>query len=301
MMAEAKRKTKPKAETEGGKGARGFVIDSDDPETVASKLSARLPEWEGMRQIDRDALIKQSISSRHRPARAKVGADKDPETGAFQITPPKKDQGSHALRIYETFATTSEDFVSARLSEIARHFSGGGREPTEIDMSAILAYVGGCAPENEQQAALATQMALINDAASTALSKAMRAEYMDNYEKHSNVANKLARTLAALTDSYSKLQRGGVQTVKHINVYQGGQAVVTDSIQTGGANVRTTNRAHATIHGAAMLGHDPQGCGVPIASGQGEAPMSNAWLCEGQRSAEGQQQCIEARPADHDA
>lgn len=280
-MTEPKRASRKKEATPPP--VKGYVIDSDDPVEVAKSLACCIPEWGELKQPQRDELVRHSLNSRLRPARAKVAAITDAETGNIAISPPEKHQASHAIRIYETFATASEDIVFARLSEIQSHFSKSGAD-TSTKMSAALAFIAGCNPENEQQSAMATQMALVHDAAMTALGAAKRAEYMDTYEKYSNQANKLSRTFAMLTDSYAKLQRGGVQTVKHVNVYEGGQAVVADTVHTGGMNAKRPEPAHAARDpgvGPSMLGHDPQWNGVPVASREGQEALPDARRREG--------------------
>jgi len=276
-----KRESKAKADKPKGDAVRGYVIDSDDPIAVAAGLEKCVPEWEELKQVQRDELVRHSITSRGRPTRAKVATVFSGDT--THISPPAKHQASHAIRIYETFATSSEDIVFARLTELQSHFSKAGAD-TGARMSAALAFIGGCNPENEHQSAMATQMAMIHDSAMIALGAAKRAEWMDSYEKYSNQANKLLRTFAMLTDSYAKLQRGGVQTVKHVNVYEGGQAVVADHVHTGGANDKINGQAYATGNTgarAAMLGQDPQGNGVPIPGSQREEALSDARRGEG--------------------
>lgn len=275
------RTRKTKADKPNGDAATGFVIDSDDPVEVAKSLATRIPEWSELKPAQRDELVQHSIRSRERPTRAKVASVKNGE--AVQISPPEKHQASHAIRIYETFATSSDDIVMTRITEIQSHFAKAG-DDTGQKMSAALAFIAGCNPENEQQSAMATQMALVHDAAITALGAAKRAEWMETYEKYSNQANKLSRTFAMLTDSYAKLQRGGVQTVKHVNVYEGGQAVVADTVHAGGMNAKRPEQDHAARdfgRGPALLGQDPEGNGVPIPSSQRQAAVSNAWGSQG--------------------
>lgn len=261
--------------------ARGFVIDSDDPVEVEKSLAKCVPEWSELKPTQREELVQHSIRSRSRPTRPKVASVKKGE--AVQISPPEKHQASHAIRIYETFATSSDDIVMTRITEIQSHFAKSG-DDTGQRMSAALAFIAGCNPENEQQSAMATQLALLHDAALTALGAAKRAEFMDAYEKYSNQANKLSRTFAVLTDSYAKLQRGGVQTVKHVNVYEGGQAVVADHVHTGGMNAKRSDQAHATGNigaGATMLSYDANGIGVPIPSGARQEALQDARRSEG--------------------
>lgn len=284
MMTEQpkpKRSGKAKADKANSGAATGFVIDSDDPAEVAEALGKRIPEWSDLKQAQRDELVQLSIRSRERPTRAKVASVKNGD--AVQISPPEQHQASHAIRIYETFATSSDDIVMTRITEMQAHFAKAGDDVGQ-KMSAALAFVAGCNPENEQQSAMATQLALIHDAAMTALGAAKRAEFMDAYEKYSNQANKLSRTFAVLTDSYAKLQRGGVQTVKHVNVYGGGQAVVADQVYTGGMNGKRSEQAHATGNtgaGAAMLSYDAQGYGVPVPCGARAEAVQDARLRQG--------------------
>lgn len=278
-MAETKRKSAAKvtADKPTREAVKGYVIDSSDPAEVAKRLAECVPEWDDLKEPQREELVRHSIRSRERPTRAKVSSvTKD---GVTQISPPEKHQASHAIRIYETFATSSDDIVMTRIMEIQSLFASAS-DPAQ-KMSAALAFVDSCKPENEHQSAMATQMALIHESAMSGLASAKRAEYMENYEKYSNQANKLLRTFAVLSDSYAKLQRGGIQTVKHVNVYEGGQAVVADTVHTGGANVRPSNSAHATIVGASMLGHDPQGNGVPISCGAEQEALPDARRREG--------------------
>lgn len=284
MMTETKRKRISKAipPTKGNDPAVGYIIDSDDPAEVERCLAEKLPEWSGLSRLRKAELVRHSMSSRSRPTRACIAVKKEPGSDNTTIAPPESEQASYALTIFETFATGSSEIVQARLTEIFRHFSDK-KSDSAVNINSALAFVGGCSPENEHQSAMATQMALVHDAALHALRRAGSSETMEGFEKYTTAANKLSRTFAVLTDSYAKLQRGGIQTVKHVNVYEGGQAVVAEHVHTGGVNVRSPNQAHTTgnIGGsAAMLGHDPQGNGVSIASGPRQKAMPDAWIGE---------------------
>jgi len=58
--------------------------------------------------------------------------------------------------------------------------------------------------------------------------------------------------------------------VKHVHINDGGQAVVADQFHLhGGKNGKSSKQSHATGEaggGAALLGEDSQGIGVPISS-----------------------------------
>ena len=78
-------------------------------------------------------------------------------------------------------------------------------------------------------------------------------------------------TLEALT----KLHQPREQTVRHVHVNEGGQAVIADQFHHhagGQENGKIDDQSHATGAagiGAALLGADPFGNGVPIPSREG--------------------------------
>src|SRR3546814_6508641 len=83
------------------------------------------------------------------------------------------------------------------------------------------------------------------------------------------------RTFTAQIEALTKLRRGGEQVVRHIHVdNRGGQAVITETVQTGGSrNGKVADQSHATgfedASGPALLGQDETWHGVPIAGGEG--------------------------------
>ena len=83
-------------------------------------------------------------------------------------------------------------------------------------------------------------------------------------------------------EALAKLHQPREQTVKHVHVNSGGQAVVADAIHqhTGGAeNAKTIEQSHATGSDgtiAALPSPDPFGNGVPIPSCEGQAAMQDA-------------------------
>lgn len=101
----------------------------------------------------------------------------------------------------------------------------------------------------------------------------------DTYARHALKAQAQSRaTLEALVN----IHRPREQTVRHVHVGQGGQAVVADQFHHhtgGGANAESDEQSHATgAAGAipAMLGADTFGNGVPIPGGEREAALPDA-------------------------
>lgn len=106
--------------------------------------------------------------------------------------------------------------------------------------------------------------------------------YLEASEKYMRLALKAQSNCRATLEALAKLHQPREQTVKHVHVNDGGQAVVADQIhqhQGERENGKTDKQSHAT--GAdgkspAMLGEDAQGNGVPISSGKGQAEVQNA-------------------------
>jgi hypothetical protein len=248
---------------------------TQDRDKAAAMLAPRIENWDSLPDATKAEIIDGVIAMDAMPKRAAL---------TFNGTMVTRKEGTSGtlywVRMCKTFASSSEDFIMGQINTIANHLtknnSGGA---TDRAMNEILAFVGGCSAENEMQATLAVQMALANDAAMRALAMIGQGVMIDNAKIWGEIANKLLRTTATLGETLNKLQRGGTQIIKHVHVYEGGQAVVADHVHTGGSNVRSADQVHAAgnIGGsAAMLGHDPQGFGVPVPQGQRQEAVQDA-------------------------
>lgn len=118
-------------------------------------------------------------------------------------------------------------------------------------------------------------------------------QYIGATETYLRLGLKAQAQCRATIEALDSLTSGRVQTVKHVHVNEGGQAIVADQFHqhTGGKeNGKSNEQPHATGaagESPALLGADPQGNGVPIPSGEGQSPMPHARR-KGQRRAEGQ-------------
>ncbi len=107
-------------------------------------------------------------------------------------------------------------------------------------------------------------------------------EHLDASERFARLALKAQSNSRATFEALAKLHQPREQTVRHVHVNEGGQAVIADQFNhhTGGnENAKTVEQSDATRTAggsAAMLGQDPQGNGVPIASREGETSLPNA-------------------------
>lgn len=103
-------------------------------------------------------------------------------------------------------------------------------------------------------------------------------QYPEAAERYMRMAMKAQAQCRTTIEALGKIARGGEQVVKHIHIdNRGGQAVVTDTVSTGGANAQGAEQPHAiaNAHIAALPGQDPFRHGVPI-GGDEEWALQNA-------------------------
>lgn len=148
---------------------------------------------------------------------------------------------------------------------------------------------------SHQKAMLAAQADALNSIFTEMARRAAlnMGEYIGATETYMRLGLKAQAQCRATIEALDRLSSGRVQTVKHVYVNEGGQAIVADQFHqhTGGSeNGKSNEQPHATGavgQSPALLGSDPQGNGVPIASCEGQSPMPHA-RGQGQRRAEGQ-------------
>ena len=113
-------------------------------------------------------------------------------------------------------------------------------------------------------------------------------EYIGATETYARIALKAQANSRATIEALAKLHQPREQTVRHVYVNEGAQAVIADEFHhhqhnaTGGLeNGKSNEQPHATGTGAAGTGAalpspDPIGGTVPIPSGEGQRPMQDA-------------------------
>ena len=107
-------------------------------------------------------------------------------------------------------------------------------------------------------------------------------QYPQTAERYGRLALKAQANARATLEALAKLHQPREQTVRHVHVGQGGQAVVADEFHhhTGGSeNGNVAEQCHAagdTSARPALPGPNPIGDTMPIAGGVREAQMSDA-------------------------
>ncbi|WP_158010706.1 hypothetical protein [Tardibacter chloracetimidivorans] len=108
-------------------------------------------------------------------------------------------------------------------------------------------------------------------------------------ERYARLAFKAQSNCRAALEALAKLHQPREQTVRHVHVSEGGQAVVADHFHHHGGsreNGKASEQPHATGTAGAsptLSGPDPFGNSVPIPGGEGETAMQDARR-QGQRS-----------------
>ena len=107
-------------------------------------------------------------------------------------------------------------------------------------------------------------------------------QYPDAVERFMRLALKAQSNCRMTLETLAKLHQPREQTVRHVHVNEGGQAIVADNFHhhTGGMqNAETAEQSHATGaagQSAALPCPDADRDGVPIASGEGAATVPDA-------------------------
>jgi hypothetical protein len=208
------------------------------------------------------------------------------DAGECRIGPKHSDGRGWSGQLTDAFGTTSEDFANVTLNQTLNALPLSEDSLSRMT-NAVLATVDGTRPKDEIEAMLTSQMVVTHALAMDFIGRARRAEHVTQLDSCGGLAVKLLRTYTAQVEALAKLRRGGEQTVRveHVHVHAGGQAVVgnVNQREAGGLN-ESSGQPHATgqpraltfTPGTPMRSAHPERHPVPVASGEGKAPLPNA-------------------------
>jgi hypothetical protein len=223
------------------------------------------------------------ISKRRKRVQASIeGCD----AGECRIASKHSDGRGWSAQLTDAFGTTSEDFANVTLTQTMNALPLSEDSLPRMT-NAVLATVDGTKPKDEIEAMLTSQMVVTHALAMDFIGRARRAEHVTQLDSCGGLAVKLLRTYTAQVEALAKLRRGGEQTVRveHVHVHAGGQAVVgnVNQREAGGLN-ESSGQPHATgqpraltfTPGRPVRSAHPERHPVPVASGEGKAPLPNA-------------------------
>jgi hypothetical protein len=170
--------------------------------------------------------------------RARIAVKAEGDNGVLRISLPHSDDAGFATRLLDAFGTKSPAFANRameRLGAVMR--PKGSALPTQTEFNAALAAVDGIRPTDEIEAMLAVQMVATYETAMDMLMRAKQADLTPTLQECGSLAVKLFRTYTAQVEALARLRRGGEQRVivQHVNVNEGGQAIVGAVNHPGGS------------------------------------------------------------------
>jgi hypothetical protein len=120
-------------------------------------------------------------------------------------------------------------------------------------------------------------------------------EYPAAFERYMTMALKAQAQSRATLEALAKLHQPREQVVRHVHVYEGGQAVVAEEFHHHGGGAANAGIAHQAHAATALPGPDPLRQTVPIPSRPREKALPNARRGKGKRRTAGKPKRAQAR------
>lgn len=147
--------------------------------------------------------------------------------GALSLAPDHPDRKIGAVQLCNSIGSGSNAFTQSLVESLAQATAKGGAVQ-EAPLNNALAIVQALQPQDEAEAMLAAQMAMVHQAAMHSARRLQHCDTLQQLEAHDRCLNRLTRTYAAQMDALKRYRSGGQQrmTVEHVHVHEGGQAIV---------------------------------------------------------------------------
>ena len=164
----------------------------------------------------------------------------------LRVSPPENEPGS----LKRIGGSRSDAFNNIVANQVMKSLWTAHSDSAGLDSQyqAALATMMGIEPCDEIEGMLAAQMAATHNAAMECYRRSMLDNQTFEGRRESlNQANKLTRSYATLVEALNRHRGKGQQrmTVEHVHVHQGGQAIVGNVHQGGGAPSKTEDQPHA--------------------------------------------------------
>jgi len=228
-----------------------------------------------------------------KPKAVKAQADKGPNN-ALKIASDPEESESLAIARGMIAPGFRHGMVHAQI--LKSHFDGSISAPGLGDYADVLRERGGKAAGGDLAFAsrmLAAQASTL-DTIFAEMARRMACnmgEYLGATETYARIALKAQANSRATLEALAKLHQPREQTVRHVHVNQGGQAVITDQFHHHHAQPTTRGQKygkadeqpHTTgpaggpaVHGPALPSPDPCGQGLPVTGGDGKCTVQDA-------------------------
>lgn len=132
-------------------------------------------------------------------------------------------------QVYETTGFSDREGAERLINQVAK------AQPKSQDLwaqNSALSFLNGIAPESPLEGLIAAQMVVAHNMAMEFSKRAMEADLPDAVDRNINRTTKLMKAFAAHVEALNKLRNKGQQQIivthQHVQVNQGGQAVIGD-------------------------------------------------------------------------
>ena len=262
-----KRKTPAKLPAKAPQST-AYYSESNDPAEIVKAMAENVDGWADMPESIKAEIVALNIATNAMPNGPRMAVTEN------MVQQNAKNPQLHTMRLVKALGSSSGPFVTYMLDRLATTLRAAGGL-TDESLNGALAFVNSLNPANEAEAMLAVQMFVTNDAALRTMRQMNAAEWADTQHRCGNLSIKLLRTFTMQAEALAKLQRGGVQTVKHIHIdNRGGQAVVADTVHSGGQNARIESQPYEPS--AALPCQNAAGVVVPMSSYTGPEALPDS-------------------------
>lgn len=245
----------------------------------SAKQNERVPTAE-----EAEAMAGAMTRYKEMPVRPEMTISFSDEGATAALGPIHSDGNGHAAMLHEAVGSSSNGWLNGMMIDLLKVAKErGASEVTGEQASAALAFMAAIQPQNEVEGALGVQMYAAHRLAIEMASRCRHTTDRKATMEYGNLATKMMRTVTAQVDALGKMRRGGEQVVRHVHVYEGGQAIVADQFNHyGGENGNAGGQPYAPFEGhapsrvAPLLGQDAAGNGMPVAGDQGKEAVPNA-------------------------
>lgn len=213
-------------QTEKNKGCH-VMTERKSNRTVTSKADQAVDEKQEKTPREIEAINKVMVARLEGPPRLKVSMSED---GAANIKSEHRDEFTGSALLMEAVGTSDVDFFGGLIGQLS---TAGGGESDEFSLNFLLAVVKGIKPKDQIEAMLAAQMAAVHSATMGFSRLLAEADQLDHRDSAERTFNKLTRTFASQMETLKRYRAGAEQTVtvQHVNVSEGGQAIVGNVTQ----------------------------------------------------------------------
>jgi len=183
---------------------------------------------------ERASLAARAARKKQMPPSPRLKVAREGQKAEISPDHPHWETGSYLLM--NALGIVDIDFFIGLLTQLANASAAKGQQADEPLLNFLLSIVKSIKPQDEIEAMLASQMAVVHAATMMLARRLNQSELIPQQDSAERALNKLARTFSSQMEALNRHRGKGQQkvTVEHVHVHSGGQAVV-GVVETQGA------------------------------------------------------------------